>query len=531
MADLGKSDATWEKFWDRFLALVALGHYVTEVRDRLSGARVKLTYVGDTGSNVGSGSIVLAGVKPRLAATERNELYVRVTGASNPYTVSLYKATGGGGGDLVAQGSGNAGATITLAEQNGSGVSGTWPLANPATADTTDGLILTVYTDWPEHLRLVFNGDEDKDADSLRSVGSRLARMEALGDQLVDEAVGLISDVLVSDPANGVDRGYGSKFLERVFGSVLSEVPSTDSSGAVARLRTGSLDALRQSMADETTGSTQTIVRRRVAAAAAVAATNNDGLGAIASHTPEDQCPTGTFRLECVQGLGTNDGGRERFRVSWASDDSDDTITFPELLTIGQAYKGLFGFGGANGITLARTFSKTGDGSNLHLASVASGWSVSGENEDNTSSGTLHWKIVADGSNWIVEFYRTALMASGDLVARSSAAATGAAFTATQSRGSGLQLSGTMGSAPVNGTTGTLLLNYHRVQNSTDGSPDAYTVAVTLTDAGLASSVLARLPFLNGRGYRLNSTTSSSELIGDGRVRANTLPQYQDQAA
>ena len=121
-------------------------------------------------------------------------------------------------------------------------------------------------------------------------------------------------------------------------------------------------------------------------------------------------------------------------------------------------------------------------------------------------------------------------MASGDLVARSAAAATGAAFVATQRNASGLQISGSMGSAPVNATTGTINLNFFRVQNAT-GRPDSFTVGVTLTSEGLISRVLARLPILGGNGYRLNGVASSSELIGDGRARANTLPRYQHEAA
>lgn len=531
MANLAKSDATWELFWDRFLAIVGLGGWALAIRDRLTGSAVKIVEEGDADSNTG-GTITLAGVRPRLAATEENKLYVRVTGASNPYTVSLYKATGGGGGDLVAQGSGNAGTTITLAEQNSSGVSGTYPLADPATADTSDAHILTVYTDWREHFRLLFDSTdpEGEDQESLQAIRDGLSRMATQASSMVAEAVGIMRAVMVADPANANDRAYGSKYMAEAFASLLSEVAQDDGSGAISRARSGALEALRQAMVDEATGSTQSVVRRLVAAAAGVAGTSNDGAGAIASHTPEAHCPVGVRTLACVAGLGTGDGGSEEFEVSFASSEDDRTRVYDRRLTVGQSYKGPDGFGGANGITLTRTITKTGDNSHLHLSNPASGWSSSGESETNTAAGVLNWKIVADGSNWIVEFYRTANMASGDLVARSSAVAAAAAFVATQKNTSGIQISGSIGSAPVNGTTGTINLNFFRVQNAA-GRPDSFTVAVTLTSEGLISRVLARLPILGGYGYRLNGVASSSELIGDGRARANTLPRYQDETA
>ena len=531
MANLGKSDAAWELFWDRSLALVGLGGWALAIRDRLTGSAVRIDETGDDDDNTG-GKITLAGVRPRLSASEDNKLYVRITGASDPYTVSLYRATGGGGGNLVAQGSGNAGTTIALAAQNGSGVTGAYPLANPATADTSDEHVLTIYTDWREHMRLIFDSTdaEGEDQESLQAIRSGLARMAAQADAMVAEAVAVMRAVLVADPANRNDRAFGSKFLAESFSSLLSEVAADDGSGAISRTRSGALEALRQAMVDETTGSTQSVVRRLVDAAAGVAGTGNEGAGAIASHTPEAHCPVGVRALRCVAGLGTGNGGAEQFEVSFASSEDDRQRTYDRLLTVGQAYKGPDGFGGEAGITLTPTTTKTGDNSHLHLSNPASGWSRSGANEANTAAGVLWWKIVSDGGNWIVELYRTSNMASGDLVARSAAAATGAAFVATQRNASGLQISGSMGSAPVNATTGTINLNFFRVQNAT-GRPDSFTVGVTLVSEGLISRVLARLPILGGNGYRLNGVASSSELIGDGRARANTLPRYQHEAA
>lgn len=525
--NLGYSNALWAKFFARFLYCVRLSRFLQEVRDRFRDRRTQVLDLLNKNSNTGASGITLSGVKFGENTTADGKLYVRITGAG-PYTVSLYKATGGGGSDLMAQGSGAAAATVTLAAQNSSGLTGTYHLAGSVTAETDDAHYLFPVVDWRADADATFDRTDaqGEDLKSLEAINGTMNAVETLMDQAVGEAVALLTRIMVSDPASLNDRAYGSKFLKEAFTGLIQEQALTDPvSGAVQRLRSGALESLRLAMADEATGSTQTVVRRLVAAAAGVAVTGNDGQGAIASHTPEGQCPVGTYTLTCVRGLGNGGGGVEEFEVSFASTEDDRTKVHSGRARVGQAYKGEDGFGGASGLTITRTLSKTGDGSNLHLSTLTS-WVVSGERESNTSSGVLHWKVVEESTGiFALEFYKAASMQAGDLVARSTGVAASTAFSAVERRGSGLTISGTTGSAPVNGTTGTLDLNYFTTQNTT-GRPDAFTVAVTLTSSGVISRVLASLPLLGQNGYRLNAVASGSELITDGLAKANTFPDF-----
>lgn len=520
--NLAKSNATWLVFWRRIFAVLSLAREKIEQRDKVAKRRLQVRLAADPKGNTDGEIVVEGNPVPGVSATPALKLIARVTAASDPRTVTWYKATGAGSGDKVAEGTGNAGTTVTMAEANDSGISGSHPIAAAIDPDDDDAHVIELYPDWRAYFAGVYDGTdpEGEDLKSLQAIGDTLDRMEELHDELVNEAVRLLVKLFVGDPDNRNERPYGSKFLRQSFAALLTDTAVPDpGSGAVSRRRGGALDALVSAMEDEATGSTQTILRRVVAAAAAVAASSNTGQLALGSHTPEAHMPTGVVRLTCVAGLGTGAGGAEELQVEWASDVDDRTKTYTRRMRIGQSYRGEDGFGGVNGVTPQRVFTKTGDNSHLHLSAVTADWSVANETEQNTSAGNLTCKVVGDGSNFIYEFYRSANTVTGELVARSPAVAAGASFVATARNQSRLQINGKAGSAPVDGTTVTLHLNF-LVLN------DSWTIAVTLSSEGLISRLLAKLPILGGNGYRLNGAASSSELLSDDYVRANTFPAF-----
>lgn len=519
--NLAKSNSTWLVFWRRLFAVLSLAREKIEQRDKVAKRRLQVRLAADPKGNTDGEIVVEGNPVPGVNTTTALKLIARVTASSDPRTVTWYKATGAGSGDKVAEGTGNAGTTVTMDEENGSGISGSHPIAGTIDPDDDDTHVIELYPDWRAYFAGVYDGTdpESEDLKSLQAIGDTLDRMEGLHDELVTEAVNLLIKLFVGDPENRNERPYGSKFLRQSFTALLTDTAVDDGGGAVARRRGGALDALVAAMEDEATGSTQTILRRVVAAAAAVAASSNTGQLTLGSHTPEAHMPTGVVRLTCVAGLGTGAGGSEQLRVEWASDVDDRTKVYTRPMRIGQSYRGEDGFGGANGITPQRVFSKTGDDSHLHLSAVSANWSIANESEQNTAAGDLTCKVVADDTNFIFEFYRSANTVSGELVARSPAVAAGAAFVATARNQSRLQINGKAGSAPVDGTTVTLHLNF-LVLN------DSWTIAVTLSEEGLISRLLAKLPILGGNGYRLNGAASSSELLSDDYVRANTFPAF-----
>lgn len=519
--NLAKSNATWLEFWRRIFAVLSLAREKVEQRDRVAKRRLQVRLASDPKGNTDGEIVVKGNPVPGVNATTALKLIARVTGASDPRTVTWYRATGASSGDKVAEGTGNAGTTVTMAEANDSGISGSHPIAAVVTPDDDDAHVIELYPDWRAYFAGVFDGTdpEGEDLKSLQAIGDTLDRMEELHDELVTEAVNLLVKLFVADPDNRNERPYGSKFLRQSFAALLTDTAVDDGGGAVSRRRGGALDALVSAMQDEATGSTQTIVRRVVSASAAVAASSNTGQMTLGSHTPEAHMPTGVVRLTCVAGLGTGAGGAEELQVTWASDVDDRTKTYTRRMRIGQSYRGDNGFGGTNGITPQRVFTKTGDDSHLHLNDLASGWSVANESEQNTAAGDLTVKVVADGPNFIYEFYRSSNTVPGELVARSPAVAAGAAFVATARNQSRLQINGVAGSAPVDGTTITLHLNFLALN-------DSWTIAVTLSSEGLISRLLAKLPILGGNGYHLNGAASGAELLSDDYVRANTFPAF-----
>lgn len=501
---------------ERELCMVGLAplRLLREVRDRFDKSRTQVRVINDVDANVGDGGITLAGVDPGTNTLPNGRLYVRISGGG-PYTVTLYKATGGGGGDAVASGSAAANATATLTASNSSGLTGTFDLASSVTAISDDLMQLEVVVDFPALLPKVFTqaDDVDDDPDSVRVFQTAFAT--AAGQ--INSAIATIEQAVaafgIGDTLN--PTGRLNDFASSNETALAAEAPKRDSSGNVSRVRTGIFHVLREAMADETTGSTQYVLKRVPSAAAGVAGSNNQGLGAIASHTPKENCQAGLLTLECV----SDTIGSERFD-GYFYIDGTDRKTPVSGLQVGQTWSGPNGLGP---ITLTRTLSKTGDGSNTELAAT-SGFSVSGENANNTDDGTLYWTIVSNGSNWDLSFYKSSSRAASKLVSKATNIATAGAFTSSAQNGSGLEIAGTIGSGPTTTTEGTLLLNPFRVEN-TSGVPDRFTITVTVAaGGGLVQTILAE--HFNSDGSYLNSTTSGSETVDDDYARANTFTAF-----
>lgn len=512
MADLGKSQANWNSFFRRvgrtYLALLRVFRLL---EDQLTGSSVRVRNVMDANANFDA--VSLSGVDIGTNTDTKGQLYARITGGG-PYTVTLYKATGGGGGDAVASGSASAGADVTLTASNSSGITGTITLAGSVTAEADDAHYLSCYVDWPLHALNVFNSDGTSDKDSL----SR-NEFEDLLDELAGDVRGQKAKIrasfarfMIRFADNNGTQGYGAEFLLDGSSSLLTNSPNEDGSGSVTRTITGQLVALRQAMEDDGTAGEQDVVKLAVSGSAGTFASSNDGAGTVSSHTPDEQCPAGRHTFSCTD----DTVGRERFSHVFVPSDGGPgfSVTGP---VVGQAYTGPLGFGP---ITIARTLNKTGDGSNTELA-AASSHTVSGETENNTDDGVLHWQIVSNGSNWDLSFYSSSNMASGDLVAKATNVATGAAYVASEKNGSGLTVVGTIGSGPTTTTSGTLDLQVFKSQNSSNVA-DSFYIDTTVTAGGGEIQTIMTEEF----EYPLNSDTSGSESISDDYAKGNTYEEF-----
>ena len=515
MADLGKTNAQWDRFLERELGMTILAplRYLRESRDRFDRSRTQVRVINDVDTN--QAGVTLANVDPGNDTEADGRLYVRITGGPT-YTVTIYKATGGGGGDAIAAGSGTASSTVTLTEQNSSGVSGTWTLPGSVTVTADDSLQLEVVLDFSALLPFVYtqtDGIED-DKDSRRVMQAAYDQIAALQNQAIGVLEIAAAAMLLGDAQN--ETGRGNDFASSGETSLQTETVNTDESGNVSRSRGGLFEVLRQAMADETTGSTQAVVERSVSAAAGVATSTNQGQGTIASHTPLEKCQEGRLFLECVDDTIGSELFSGYFYIN-----ATDRRTPVSGLQVGKSWSGPNGLGP---IALQRTLSKTGDvGSDTDLGPIA-GFAVTGETSANTDDGVLYWEIVASGGNWDLSFYSASTRSTSTLVAKAENYATGAAFVATAANGSGMTVTGTIGSGPTTTTAGTLNLNVFKVEN-TNNVRDSFSVSVTVAASpGLVQTILAQ--HFSENGSQLNSTTAGAETFQDNYVRANTFASF-----
>lgn len=517
MANLAQSDANWLRFLREFFFFLRLGRTALEQQRRYTRERVQIKNEGDYASATPHiTAITLTGVEYGQNTTEEGTIIVEFVANSSNWDVNLYDNPSGtliGKATNVA-----ASATGSIVAQNSSGLSGSVTLGATITGDTSENHRLRVEIDWKLELLKLWPSDGTTEEDTnSRSVATRLlATLYQLERQKEAAIIAATQEWALTAADNLVARG--NSWTGEQDTALIAEAVRRDSAGAITRLRTGFLETLRAAMEDEGTGSEQDVIKRVVAGGAGSFSGNNTGAGAVASHTAEDHCPIGTWSFKCVAGLGSGAGGREQFECVFLSSDGLETFTGGALLTVKQAWKGPRGFGA---ITLTRTLSKTGDGSNVNVG-AASTFSTTGESEANTDSGVLYLRTDANGSNWDFSFYRASGRNAGDLVAKAENVATGASgVQATARNGSGLTVTFTVGSAPVDTTANySIDLAFFTVQNASN-VPDKFTVATTLTSEGVISRIMGLL-----YDYKLNGDTSGSEQIDDDIARANVGLHY-----
>lgn len=520
MADLGKSNAQWLRIFRELAMFFGPQRALTEMADMFGRSRTQFTLdaapLWATALDTAVG-FALSGVVLGTHTDEEGRMWVRVTG-TGPYTVTIYSASGGSAGDAICAGSASAGAEITLTASNSSGVTGTWELPGSVTANTADTLQILTFQDWPARLRGVFDETIADDAHTRAVIkeGYDQVRRDLIAAR--DTFLGYMQRALLSDgDVNEIARG--NAFASSA-DTALVAATATDAGdgGGVTVSRTGFFETFRLGMVDETTGSTQTVLQRGPTAATTTFGSGNAGTYSVPTHTPLDRCPALTATFKCERGVDTGDLGNEAFRATLQVTEGglERRITSPNLLVIGQPWSDVIGLGP---ITVSRTLSKTGDGSNNYFT-AASGATVSGENNTNTDSGVLYWKQEAGTSNWDISFYSSSSRDESTLVAKASNIASGAAFTATQKNGSSLsvvwQLGGTEGAA-----TGTLDLQPPKVDADGSGTPDTFEVAVSVPATAGVLQTLASRAF--GRVGAQFNEAASSETITDNFVKAGTF--------
>ncbi len=449
-----------DRLFDRVLHALRKAEAVRELKERFESSDAKVIEWGDVNDNTTTWD--LSGVELGVNTDAAGRIFVRVTGAG-PFTVKGYKATGGGGSDEMFTGSGAADATVTLTAANSSGISGSVVLGSSPTADTSDNHKLRVLPGFDEHDRHVFDGAEDEDG-KLRSAHQTFNESVVNSLQsLEDQAVALLESELAQD--------FISRVIKAASEDTLSKVINVDDD-VVTLSVTGVVEDLREAMEDNTTE--QKVAVTTLAAGSVTYDSGNSGAGTLTIGAVNPNLVPGTVTVKC-----SNESIPERFTVSFRPDQAfADKITGQQDLVVG---KGWIDPDLNISLTLNRTYDKNStDGSNLEVAAVADITGVTGLSLDESDDGVLYGKIVANGSNWDVEFYKASGRTTADLVAKATNVATGAVFTATQQNRSGLSIGWKVGSGPTNGNTFELDTNPFKV-----GPPaDVMTFAITRSAKG-----------------------------------------------
>ena len=517
MANLAKTATQWERLLGEEFAggILAPMLELEELYDKFTRERTQLRFIDSRGY---ISAISMAGVRRNVNCTIGYRFYVRIAANGGNWDVNIYKATGAGGGDLVAHVTNKAASsTSSLVADNSSGITGSITLGASPAAVANDTLVLEAVLDYPARLPLIWTQEDSIEQDKFMrtraaatysevatSLLNAIGAMRALADFW---GVGVARDMPIA-------RGNGFNNVEET--TLVEDREEEDGEGNVVRSIRGLLAAMTVNMQDEGTGGEQDVIRRVVAASAATFDASNTGKGTVASHTPLEKAPVGRWTFQCDDGADTGALGRETFSGSFvATDGSGITATFSGL-QVEKDFDGPRGFGT---VTLRRTYAKTGDGSNLNLAAVTTGIFV-GENDQNTNVGVLYWKVQANGGNFDFLFYSDS--GRTRLVAQATNIAAAAAFTATPYGTAGITVVWTAGSAPVDTTTGTISCQPFVTSRSADGQPDRFYIDTSITGTPGRIQKLLSDRF---DGY-LNSDASGSETIEDAWMTGGTFPDF-----
>lgn len=525
--DLAKTNAQWLRYLGREVGMfLSCIREMEELADKLDQEREQVVVLDGRTLYLDSAvGVTLAGIKLGVNTDVNGFIYARVADAGGgDWTVTLYKATGGGSGDRICAGTAAAGASVTLAELNSSGVTGAWELPGSPAALADDTQRLFPQVDYQLRAARVLDGTEEKDQISRNAAQ---AAFRAAAAAMRTTVLPIIRDACARHVSAANPALRGADFAGVGLGFMAQEVANKDrASGVQTASATGQLPFLAQAMADETTGSEQDVAERVVEAAAAVASASNVGSATCDAFTCGEHALPGVITWTVERGLGNGGGGAEQLRGVLKVDGEDRTIDLG-LAQVGKEFSGVPGVGP---LIFDRVYSKVDDGDHETVGDVDE-VAVTGANEQNTDAGILYGLCESDGGSdfnysfWSSEAHRSARLSS-EIVAKALSVAADATLVATgRNRGVGLEIVWVAGSAPNADEEFDLNCNFLSWRNA-QNNPDSFTQVVSVTTEALYQRLL-------GKYFRwaLNSDTLGSETIKDGWAKQGTFPPLGGLAA
>ena len=509
--DLQRSAADWKKLFRE------IGFYLgrlKKLRDAeryfsLKRARIQIVEEHDDASS--TSSWVLAGVKFGTNTDEDGIIYVRITDETpvGGATVNLYKAAGGGGGDLVATGNGANGATITLAASNSSGLTGTVVLGTVGASESDDRHRLRPFPDAIVQALTVFDGTEREHADLRRGIeGTCVASQNLMAAAITS---------WVAQTMLFLSTRWATFHRSGASGPVNNNPKNDD--GLVTITYNGTLEDGRKNMVDETATAAQTLRKNVVAVAAPVQRADNQGLVTITTPSVSEWARPGTLTLT----VDDDTIGSTRW-VAYLKESVSDRV-FDALNNVQIKREFADPVLGIRGLLISAKLTLDAGAANDFGTASPSPHVITGETDSNTNDGVLYVKIVAGTINpalFKVQYYSGSSYGTSTLVAESDEGAANATPGINPKNSSGLGGTAKIGAAPTAGNTGTLNLNPPRRQGSASGVADSITIELTVTSRGEFQTRLA-----DAFNYALNSATSGSETIPEGYATVGSFVPYE----
>lgn len=476
MANLAKSQAEWTAFFREFTQVLRLHKILDGIGRRFLGNNIRPLEL-----NEGAGVLSLwtfSGAIRGVNCDEGGQLFVSLldeTPGAAQARVSVWSDSAKTA--KVAEGDAADGATITLAEQNNSGLTGTVKLGTVAASDTDIIILLDIDE---ERKAIDTFGLTDGSSDAFRA---HLARLELVRSTIGDLASGSRSEI----EANFFLTAF-AEFSQSATLTIISALEETDANEDVQVTYTGLLPELDDAMNDETSSVAQTVEKNIVAAAAAIFDADNTGLGAVVHLAQREHARIGTVTFRCTS--GKVDTLEELFAVTILDGDGNPLSARLSLKIKKEWESALFGIR----LRLDRTITDTLDAGNQVDTYV-----VNGETLDNTDAGKLYLELTDVAGTRTVKWYSNASKTT--LVAQGSKVGDGVVTMVEQAS------SGITGSCNVTYATDDLdiVVNLNPFLEG-----DSFTVVVTNDEAGRIQTLIKNL-----WGFSLNSAAAGAETIPD----------------
>ncbi len=324
MADLGKTQAQWTDLMREFFQYIRPFRILRGFRKRFLLERIGVLELNELAGVVSNWTFV--GARRGDNCSEGGRLFIKLNDenpGANQAQIQVYSDIARTA--LVAQGDAADGATVTLAEQNASGLTGTALLGTVAATDTDINLLL----------------DIDEELKGNRAFGitaGSTAAKRKYQDMLVsiEGSISGLVNARKSDIERNFIRTRLAEFLVSGTRTIIVATETVDANGEVQITFSGLLCELDDAMKDETTAAIQTVLKNVITAGAPVFDLDNVGKGALAIVSSKEYARNGDLTLECTSGKDTTLA--ETFTATFLDEDGNK-LTGSQRLVISKEWE------------------------------------------------------------------------------------------------------------------------------------------------------------------------------------------------